>query len=129
MIAPVGEAMWGEERQLPAALAAARSWPSFAQQLQTASGVEVPYRRCGSLHVALDRDEAGELERRHRLHQRLDLDARAVLPSRCRELEPGLSTAVSFGVEAPGEAEIDPRGEDSRRPGPTGRYRVGTSCG
>ncbi len=109
MIAPVGEAIWGEERQLAASLSAADAWPSFARELEAAAGLEVPYRRCGSLHVALDRDEAAELERRHRLHRRLDLDARAALPSRCRELEPGLGTAVSYGVEAPGEAEVDPR--------------------
>lgn len=109
MIAPVGEAIWGEEGQLAAALSAADAWPAFALELEAAAGLEVPYRRCGSLHIALDRDEAAELERRHGLHRRLDLDARALLPSRCRELEPGLGTAVRYAVEAPGEAEVDPR--------------------
>lgn len=109
MIAPVGEASWGEERRLAAAIAAADAWPRFADRLGRSSGIEVPYRRCGALHLALDRDEAAELERRHRLHRRLGLDARRLLPSECRRLEPGLSTAVSGGVEAPGEAEVDPR--------------------
>lgn len=109
MVAPVGEVSWGEERQLPAALAAARAWPDFARELGAEAGVEVPYRRCGSIQVALDRDEAGELDRRHRLHQRLGLEARVLLPSECRQLEPGLATAVTGGVEVPGEAEVDPR--------------------
>jgi glycine oxidase len=109
MIAPVGEASWGEEQQLPAALAAAEAWPEFARELEAEAGAEVPYRRCGSIHVALDRDEAGELDRRRRLHERLGLEVRALLPSECRRLEPGLATAVSKGVEVPGEAEVDPR--------------------
>jgi glycine oxidase len=109
MIAPVGEASWGEEQQLPAALAAADAWPAFARELEAAAGMEVPYRRCGSVHVALDRDEAVELDRRQRLHRRLGLEARVLLPSECRRLEPGLATAVTKGVEVPGEAEVDPR--------------------
>jgi glycine oxidase len=109
MIAPVGEALWGEDLLLGAALASAEAWPEFARELAEASGLEVPYRRCGSVHVGLDRDEAGELRRRHDLHGELGLEARWLRGSECRRLEPGLATGVAGGFEAPGEAEIDPR--------------------
>ncbi len=109
MIAPVGEASWGEERLLAAALAAAAEWPSFAERLAAASGLEVPYRRCGSIHVALDRDEAAELERRAGFHQRHGLRSERLLASECRRLEPALSTSVAGGISAPEEAEVDPR--------------------
>jgi glycine oxidase len=109
MIAPVGEALWGEDLLLGAALASAESWPGFARELEEASEREVPYRRCGSVHVGLDRDEASELRRRHDLHGELGLEARWLRGSECRRLEPGLATAVSGGFEAPGEAEVDPR--------------------
>jgi glycine oxidase len=109
MIAPVGEALWGEEALLAAALASAEAWPDFAAELAAAGGLEVPYRRCGSLHVGLDRDEAAELLRRHELHGELGLEARWLRGSECRRLEPGLATGVAGGFEAPTEAEVDPR--------------------
>ena len=109
MIAPVGEALWGEDALLAAALASAESWPGFATELADSGGAEVPYRRCGSVHVGLDRDETAELRRRHDLHDVLGLEARWLRGSECRRLEPGLSTVVAGGFEAPGEAEVDPR--------------------
>lgn len=109
MLAPVGEALWGEDLLLAATLASAGAWPGFARELEDAAGVEVPYRRCGSLHVGLDRDETAELRRRHDLHGELGLEANWLRGSECRQLEPGLATAVAGGFEAPGEGEVDPR--------------------
>lgn len=109
MIAPVGEASYGEENLLRAGIAAAAAWPAFAAELSEGSGRRVPYRRCGALHVALDRDEAGELRRRSEFERRLGLESRDLLGSECRVLEPGLASSVNSGIEVPGEAEIDPR--------------------
>lgn len=109
MIAPSGEASWGEEGLLGAALESARLWPGWAEELSGAAGIEVPYRRCGSLHVALDRDEAAELRRRAELHVRLGLPTRSMMPSEARRLEPGLATSLAAAIEAPEEAEVDPR--------------------
>ncbi len=109
MLAPIGEASWGEEALHEAAAASATAWPSFAAELAAASGLEVPYRRCGALHVALDRDEAAELRRVHELHERFGLESCWLRGSECRRLEPGLSPLVVGGLEAPGEAEVDPR--------------------
>jgi glycine oxidase len=109
MIAPVGEAVWGEEALLAASLDAAGRWPAFAEELASASDREVPLRRCGALHVALDRDEAAELRRRAELQERLALEVRPLLASEARALEPGLSPNVAAAIEAPGELEVDPR--------------------
>ncbi len=109
MIAPVGEATWGEKRTLGAALASAELWPQFAAELGEAAGVEVPFRRCGALHIALDRDEAAELERRRQLLDGLALGAESILPGEARELEPGLSPRLAAALHAPGEGEVDPR--------------------
>jgi glycine oxidase len=109
MLAPVGEASWGEEPLLELNLASARAYPEFATQLEQASGLAVGYRRCGGLHVALDRDEAEELRRRYELQRSLGLEAEWLRPRACRELEPGLAPAVTAGVHAPEEAEVDPR--------------------
>jgi glycine oxidase len=109
MLAPVGEASWGEEALLRLALASARSWPSFAAELAADSEMEVGYEPGGALHVALDRDEVEELRRRFELMETLDLGARWLRPSGCRELEPGLAPACAAGVHAPQEAAADPR--------------------
>jgi glycine oxidase len=108
MLAPVGEASWGEEALLALNLASARLYPDFAAELEEASGTPVGYRRCGALHVALDRDETEELRRRHELQVSHGLDARWLRPRECRELEPGLATAITGGVHAGDEGEVDP---------------------
>jgi glycine oxidase len=109
MLAPVGEASWGEEGVLSLSLESLRRWPAFARDLEEDSESEVGYWECGALHVAVDRDEAEELRRRHELHRRLGLDSEWLRPRECRRLEPGLATAVAGGVEAPHEAAADPR--------------------
>ena len=109
MIAPVGEASWGEDALLAASLMSADRWPGFARDLEAASGVGIPYRRCGAVHVGLDRDEIAELRRMHALHDELDLSSEWLTGGACRRLEPGLTPDVAGGFAAPGEAEVDPR--------------------
>jgi glycine oxidase len=109
MLAPVGEATWGEEELLRLALASADRWPAFAAELETDAEAEVAYRRCGALHVALDRDEAEELGRRGELMASLGLEAERLRPRAARELEPGIAPSCTAAVHAPGEAAVDPR--------------------
>jgi glycine oxidase len=109
MLAPVGEAAYGEERLLELNLEAARAWPGFAAELEQASGLPTGFAARGALHVALDRDEAEELRRRHEFQQRLGLQTEWLAPSRCRALEPGLAPTLAGGVYAPDEASVDPR--------------------
>ena len=109
MLAPVGEASFGEDRLLDLALASHRIWPAFAAELAEASGRDVGYLDLGALHVALDRDEADELRRRFELMASRELAAEWLTPSACRELEPGLGSGGHGGVHAPHEAAVDPR--------------------
>jgi glycine oxidase len=109
MLAPVGELSFGEPELLKMMLAAAERWPPFVAELEAASGMETGYQANGALDVALDRDEAGELRRRHELQQELGLETEWLTPRRCRELEPGLTTNFVGGVHAPGDASVDPR--------------------
>jgi len=109
MLAPVGEADWGEDALVGMSLAAARSWPAFAAELERDTGLGSGYESRGALHVALDRDEAEELRRRFELMASLELGAEWLRPRGCRELEPGLSPSCTAGVHLPGEAAVDPR--------------------
>jgi glycine oxidase len=109
MLAPVGEASWGEESLLRLNLASHARWPGFAEELEREGGTSAGYARIGALHVALDRDETEELRRQHELHREHELESQWLTPSACRELEPGLATSVAAGVLAPHEGAADPR--------------------
>ena len=109
MLAPVGEASWGEEKLLSLNLESLSRWPGFAAELEADAELGVEFARCGALHVALDRDEAEELRRRQELQAHLGLETEWLRGSGCRSLEPSLATTVRSGVHAPGEASVDPR--------------------
>jgi glycine oxidase len=109
MLAPVGELAFGEPQLLELTLAAARLYPDFVAELETATGKSTGFERLGALHVALDRDEAAQLRRVHDLQRSLELEAEWLAPRRCRDLEPGLTPSFHGGVLASGEAAVDPR--------------------
>jgi glycine oxidase len=109
MLAPVGELTFGERELLEMTLASGALWADFAPEVEAAGGEETGFRQCGALHIALDRDEAGELRRHHDLQRELGLEAEWLTPRRCRELEPGLVPTFVGGVLAGGEASVDPR--------------------
>lgn len=108
MLAPAGEASWGEDALLALNLDSLERWPAFARELEAAADVDVGFSELGALHVALDRDEAEELRRRFDLHRRLRLESEWLRGSECRRLEPGLATTVAGAVSAPRESAVDP---------------------
>jgi glycine oxidase len=109
MLAPVGEALWGEEELLALNLDSLRRWPTFARELEAEAKLEIGFAPRGALHVTLDRDEAEELRRRHEFHRDLGLESEWLRGRECRDLEPGLATAVRAGAHVPSEASVDPR--------------------
>ena len=68
MLAPVGEASYGEDRLLELALESHRLWPEFADELAAATASETGYLELGALHVALDGDEAARAAAAVRAH-------------------------------------------------------------
>ncbi|MFL5885517.1 MAG: glycine oxidase ThiO [Thermoleophilaceae bacterium] len=108
MLAPVTEAVFGEEALLRLNLEAARRWPAFAARLAEASGLDTSYSESGALMVAADRDDFEELRRIHDFQRAHGLDAEWLPGSRCRELEPGLSPRVRGGIAAR-DHSVDPR--------------------
>src|SRR3954469_5354469 len=109
MLAPAGEASWGEDALVSLNLESLLRWPTFVEDLEGASEVEVGFAQHGALHVALDRDEAESLRRSYDLQRQLGLDSEWLTGTACRKLEPGLATGVRSGAHVPGEASVDPR--------------------
>lgn len=109
MLAPVGEASFGEEALLALNLCSHALWPDFSESLRAETGLETGFLPLGALHVAFDSDEEAEMRRKSDLHRRSGLDSRWLGPDECRELEPGLSPALVGGLFVAGDAAADPR--------------------
>jgi glycine oxidase len=111
MLAPVAEVEYGAggRRQLELGLRSAAMWPDFARELEQVAGIDVGLRRTGTLLLARDADEAGELERQHAFREELGLPVKRLLPSQARELEPALAPTVRLALEAPDDHSVDPR--------------------
>jgi len=109
MLAPVTEADFGEQGPLRVNMLARERWPAFAAELEEVTGLPTGYRDSGALVVAADRDDAEALHRLHDFQRSLGLGAEWLTPSRCRELEPGLSPRIAGGILAPQDGSADPR--------------------
>ena len=108
MLAPVTEADFGEDELLRLNLESAALWPAFAAELEDTTGMPVGYRADGALVVAVDRDDAEELQRLHALQTSLGLASEWLMPSAARAVEPGLAPRIAGAIDAPGEAQVDP---------------------
>jgi glycine oxidase len=109
LLTPVTESDFGEEQLLRLNLESLRLYPRFVEELEEASGIDVGFRRNGTLALALDRDDAEELHRQAELHRRLGVESERLLPSEARRLEPGLSPSIAGALLVTTEAAIDPR--------------------
>ena len=104
MLAPAAEADLGERSLLALGLRAAHAWPAFAGELG-----DVGYRRCGTLMVARDADEAAALERELGFRAQLGVPMTRLRPSEARRLEPALAPTLRLALEAPDDHVADPR--------------------
>jgi glycine oxidase len=109
MLAPAGEAAFGEG-DLAALLAeSARRWPAFAASLHEATGLDVGYRADGTLLVARTGDDLAELDRLLRLQSTFGLAPQPLRTSELREREPLLSPRLRGGALVSSDAQVDPR--------------------
>jgi glycine oxidase len=109
MLAPVTEVHYGERPLLGLNLAAAARWPSFAAEVEEASGQPVGYRPGGTLAVARDADDNAALEDLYRFQLRCGLEVERLRSRECRQLEPGLAPSIRGGVLAAGDHQVDNR--------------------
>jgi glycine oxidase len=107
MLAPVSEAAFGEDALLALNLASAARYPDWVAELSEVG--DPGYRRCGTLLVARDRDQAEALERELAFRAEHGLAVERLRPSRARELEPALAPAVRLALHAPDDHAVDPR--------------------
>jgi glycine oxidase len=109
MLAPVTELGYGEETLLELNLASARRYPDFAAELADATGLDLGYRSCGTLAVALDADDRAHLRELHAFQRSLGLHSQWLTGRECRRLEPMLAPGVRGGLRVDGDHQVDPR--------------------
>ena len=109
MLAPVTEVHYGERPLLALNLAAAARWPTFAAEVEEASGLPVGYRPGGTLAVARDADDNAALEDLYQFQLRCGLQVERLRSRECRQLEPGLAPSIRGGVLAAGDHQVDNR--------------------
>ncbi|MFJ7154751.1 glycine oxidase ThiO [Streptomyces sp. NPDC101118] len=110
MLAAVTELHYGEETLLGLNLASAARYPEFEAELTEASGgLDIGYRACGTLAVALDADDRTHLRELHALQRRCGLESEWLTGRECRRLEPMLAPGVRGGLRVDGDHQVDPR--------------------
>ena len=109
MLAAAAEHEPGCHDLLELARESQRQWPEFRAQLETQSGHDIDFRECGTLVVALSRDEVERLRFRHDLHKRSGLPTTYLAGSEVRQLEPALRPSVAGGLFCAEDHQVDPR--------------------
>jgi len=109
MLAPVGEAQFGEEALARLNLTAARAWPDFARDLEGATGRTVDYQASGTLLVAVDPSDREATDDVLGYRLALGLTARRLTSRECRDAEPLLAPGIRGGVELPEDHQVDNR--------------------
>ncbi len=109
MLAPTAEAYHGEEGVLRLGLASSALYPAFVAELEADAGAPVGYSERGTLLVARDADDAGEIRRLLELQHALGLVAEWQTSRELRRLEPALAPTVRGGVWMPNDHQIDNR--------------------
>jgi glycine oxidase len=109
MLAASAEAEPGEGELVRLCRASQALWPSFARDLEAASGIDPAYRETGLVVAAMTRDEAEKLRFDHDLQQRFGLDTRWLTGAEARNLEPHLRAGVVGGIHSPNDHQVDNR--------------------
>lgn len=109
MLAPVTELTYGEEALSRLTLASAARYPSFVDELQAATDLDVGYRRSGTLTVALDRDDLAALDEVHEFLRGRGLRVERLTAAETRRREPLLAPEVHGALLAPDDHVVDPR--------------------
>ncbi|HVC43116.1 MAG TPA: glycine oxidase ThiO [Candidatus Saccharimonadales bacterium] len=109
MIAPIGEAEFGEEAVIALNRGSAARYPAFIAELELDAGRSAGYRQTGTLHVAVDADERMALERQFAFRRELGLPVERLTSRQTRDLEPGLSPSIRGGMLVESDHQVDPR--------------------
>ncbi|MGA8993583.1 MAG: glycine oxidase ThiO, partial [Nocardioidaceae bacterium] len=103
MLAPAGEAWFGEQDLLRLGLASRQAWPAYAARLGVA------YQDAGTVLVGGDRGDLDRLTAGLDLLAAAGVEVRSLRRADLRALEPTLGGRLVGGALLPGDHSVDPR--------------------
>jgi glycine oxidase len=109
MLAPLSEGWPGEERALELGAESLRRWPSFAEQLTADAGLPSGLRTEGTVMVAIDSADAGELRVMADWLAARDRDVDEISRRELRRMEPALGQNIVFALAMPDDLSVDNR--------------------
>jgi len=109
MLAPIAEAAYAEREIFALGQDSLRRYPAFVADLEGATGLSAGFRQSGTLQVAYDMDDLGELAETRHLQESFGVHLQQLSARECREAEPMLDPSVRGGLLAAGDGSVDPR--------------------
>jgi glycine oxidase len=109
MLAPTSEADLTDRALVQLELDSLARYPEFVAGIEGLAGQSCGYRTEGTLWVALNRDQDGDLERLHAMQRAKGLPTRRLTRDEVLAREPHLSGRLVGGLLAEGDHQIDPR--------------------
>jgi glycine oxidase len=109
MLAACCEAEPGEEALITLGRESQARWPSFAAEVQDASGIDVELRTEGTLIVASTADDQARLQHHLVFQQELGLPLHWITASETRRKEPHLAGKLAGAVWSPEDHQVDNR--------------------
>ena len=109
MLAPTSEADLTDRAMVELELDSLGRYPDFVAGIEGLTGQSCGYRTEGTLWVALDRDQNGDLERLFSMQRAKGLAARRLTVEEALAREPHLSGRIVAALLAEGDHQVDPR--------------------
>jgi glycine oxidase len=109
MLAPVTELHYEGAELLALNVESARRYPDFAAELTATTGIDVGYRRCGTVQAAWDAADLAELRALREFQAGLGVASRLLTAAELREAEPALAAGLPGGLWAADDHQVDNR--------------------
>jgi glycine oxidase len=109
MLAPASELGESARRLTALNRASYARYAPFVSEVEELTGVDLAFRLCGSLVVALEPDAEADLDALHAAQREEGLETELLSGEACRELEPALSGETRLGLWTREEGQVDPR--------------------
>lgn len=109
MLAPDAEIGFEELELYRLNRESARRWPRFVEELEAEGGMQVDFRKDGTLIVADDRDAAEALRRRFGFMREMGLEVEWLSGAEALELEPFVAPRLAAAVHSPRDYQVDNR--------------------
>ncbi len=109
MLAACCEAEPGEQALVALGRESQRRWPSFAEELERATGIDVELRREGTLVLALTADDQATIAHHLEFQRQLDLPLEWLSAAATRAREPRLAGKIAGALFSPEDHQVDNR--------------------